>query len=267
MALEAGLNIGLNQAVGALPSMAMAASPVSIHFATGKSFTLNFVRSTGAWALQYTRLTNSISAGVSGSGQAGPAPVTVSAGVGYDKSMMQGETLGADTLTYAQTVYNGHKNQNTNKVKRGDERWAKFAQDHDDELTKMRNNIAMTAPKSKVRKELEAVLEDLTGKRDSLATDPDKLKAALGANGTKVDTLDSHLIQNVTALNALLQANPPSQQQLDDYMEKSRLMAATIQGLSPDVNRAQKNAPDPLLKDFAKTFFGGTGRKHGWVDG
>ena len=267
MALEAGINMGLNQAVGALPEVVGIASPVSITFSKGKSFTLNFVRSTGAWALQYTRISSNLSVGAGAEVQAGPTPVTVSASVGYDKSMMKGEKLGDQTLTYAQTVYNGYKNQNTDKVKRGDEKWAKFTTDHDDEMGKMLKNIAKDSPKSKIRKELEGVQADLVDKQQHLQADLATLKVA--AANAPFDKLNGELTATLAALATVL-TGTPTQSQLDGYMESSRIMNATIQGMSPAVNQARKDAgkktADPVIEAFAKTFFGGTGKHHGWVN-
>ncbi len=56
--------------------------------------------------LQYSRTSKGSSQELSGSVEVGAAPATIGFGIGRDQSTMQSETLGTETMTYIQTVFN-----------------------------------------------------------------------------------------------------------------------------------------------------------------
>ena len=56
--------------------------------------------------LQYSRISTGSARELSGSVEVGAAPATIGFGLGMDQSLMTSETLGTETLTYIQTVFN-----------------------------------------------------------------------------------------------------------------------------------------------------------------
>lgn len=132
----------LGTQVAGIDSKLKAPIDLSIELTGSASFGIewNFVNSGGKNILQYWRTSGGRSVGLSGSapvGSIGVASVSIGAGASKGQTAMLSESLGTETLTYLQTVFNGLHVRDMRNQRLGRDlasEWETYIQGHDKEV-------------------------------------------------------------------------------------------------------------------------------------
>ena len=178
--------------------------------------------------LQYRRFGEGLDAGIAGSVQAGPTPLTIGFDASMGQSTMTSQTLGSDTTTLLQTVFNALRLRDNRDFELGRQRqaraqWNAYVGEHRPEIWALFGRIA--SGRSKALDEIQSAQNDA---RDLVREYPDKAPAVVGAAQQFLIVCDSYS-ETLAATAIDDESFDELSGLLTEYFEKLALLAADVQ--------------------------------------